>query len=785
MMIKYRIADVAKDFGKPNKDVTEILGKYTAQAPKSNAQTLQETDLNVVFEALTQGNQIGSVDEVFAPAAEAAKKRKEESEARIIAHEKAQSEKPSTPGVAPSAQPIAGAPVSADGKVEIVAASNDVKGPRVTLVDTRKSTVDLDKYTKSVDSLVPEKSKSMAQAQNKQKFVRNNKRNPFMGNKKRQEEQDKLKRLQQERLKKIILKVKIPDEITVGELALRLKKSAADVIKQLMKLGVMANITEVIDFDTASLVAIEFGAKIEHEVIVTIEERLIDASEDVETNLTPRAPVVVVMGHVDHGKTSLLDAIRDAHVTTGEAGGITQHIGAYSVQLGDRPITFLDTPGHAAFTSMRARGAQITDIAILVVAADDGIMPQTIEAINHAKAAEIPIIVAVNKMDKDGANPDKILQQLTEYELVPEDWGGDTIVCKISALNHTGIDELLEMVILTADMRELKANPDRLAKGAVIEAKLDRGRGPVATVLIQNGTLKSGDIVIAGKTVGRVRAMTNDRGEKLEIAGPSMPVEIIGLAEVPEAGDMFYAVEDERMARVLAAQRKTEEKDEVARLQQKVTLENLFEQIQEGEMKDFNIIVKADVQGSAEAVTASLQKLSNEEVRVRVLHAGVGGISESDVMLASASGAIIVGFNVRSEPDAADSAARQDVEIRSYSIIYDCIEEIEDAMKGMLAPIYKEVVIGHAEIRQVFKVTNVGTIGGCYVTDGKMQRAAQVRIVRDSIVVHEGVLSTLKRFKDDAKEVASNYECGMSFEKYNDIKAGDTVEAFIMEEIKR
>ena len=491
------------------------------------------------------------------------------------------------------------------------------------------------------------------------------------------------------------------------------------------------------------------------------------------------------MGHVDHGKTSLLDAIRHAHVTEGEAGGITQHIGAYQVQLDDRLITFLDTPGHAAFTSMRARGAQVTDVAILVVAADDGVMPQTVEAINHAKAAGVPIIVAVNKIDKEGANPDRVLQQLTEYELVPEEWGGDTIVCNISAKQNIGIENLLEMVLLTADIQELKANPDRRAKGTVIEAKLDRGRGPVATILIQNGTLHTGDIVIAGKTVGRVRAMTDDRGRKLDSAGPSMPVEIIGLSEVPDAGDLFYAVEDERMARELAEQRKTEEKDEKAKMQEKITLENLFSHIKEGEVKDFNIIVKADVQGSAEAVTASLRKLSNEEVRVQVIHSGVGGINESDVMLAAASGAIIVGFNVRPEPAAADSAARQDVEIRTYRIIYDCLEEIESAMKGMLAPKFQEVVIGHAEVRQTFKVSGVGTIAGCYVTDGKVQRAAQVRIVRDNIVIHEGVLSTLRRFKDDAKEVSSGYECGMSFEKYNDIKEGDVIEAFVMEEIKR
>ena len=777
MMIKYRVSDVAKDFGRPNKEIAEILGDYL-QAPKSNAQALKEPELDVIFEYLTQKNQVESLDQVFAPAAEAAQKRRQESEKRIL--EKQQKEQPKT-------QKAAEAPKE-QGKVVIEQQpTSSAKGPRTTRVDTRGNSVDLSKYDERMDQLVPERAQKINNTpQGKQKIKRQADRRGFVSNKKRQEEQERLRRLQmQEKAKKVQLKVLIPDEINVGELAVRLKKTAADVIKQLMKLGVMANVSQSVDFDTASLVAEEFGAKVEHEVIVTIEEKLIDDSTDDEKNLQPRPPVVVVMGHVDHGKTSLLDAIRHAHVTEGEAGGITQHIGAYQVQLDDRLITFLDTPGHAAFTSMRARGAQVTDVAILVVAADDGIMPQTVEAINHAKAAGVPIIVAVNKIDKEGANPDRVLQQLTEYELVPEEWGGDTIVCNISAKQNIGIENLLEMVLLTADILELKANPDRRAKGTVIEAKLDRGRGPVATILIQNGTLHTGDIVIAGKTVGRVRAMTDDRGRKLDSAGPSMPVEIIGLSEVPDAGDLFYAVEDERMARELAEQRKTEEKDEKAKMQEKITLENLFSHIKEGEVKDFNIIVKADVQGSAEAVTASLRKLSNEEVRVQVIHSGVGGINESDVMLAAASGAIIVGFNVRPEPAAADSAARQDVEIRTYRIIYDCLEEIESAMKGMLAPKFQEMVIGHAEVRQTFKVSGVGTIAGCYVTDGKVQRAAQVRIVRDNIVIHEGVLSTLRRFKDDAKEVSSGYECGMSFEKYNDIKEGDVIEAFVMEEIKR
>ncbi len=778
MMIKYRVSDVAKDFGKPNKEIAEILGAYL-QAPKSNAQALKEPELDVIFEYLTQKNQAESLDALFAPAAEAAQKRRQQSEQRMLEKQKKETKTAPAKQERPAKEAKEAAP-------QVAAEQPSAKGPRTTRVDTRGNSVDLSKYDERIDQLVPEKAQKINQPQGKQKIKRQADRRGFVSNKKRQEEQERLRRMQmQERAKKAQLKVLIPDEINVGELALRLKKTAADVVKQLMKLGVMANVSQSVDFDTASLVAEEFGAKVEKEVIVTIEERLIDDSTDDEKNLQPRPPVVVVMGHVDHGKTSLLDAIRNANVTEGEAGGITQHIGAYQVQLDQRLITFLDTPGHAAFTSMRARGAQVTDVAILVVAADDGVMPQTVEAINHAKAANVPIIVAVNKIDKEGANPDRVLQQLTEYELVPEQWGGDTIVCNISAKQKIGIENLLEMVLLTADIQELRANPGRRAKGTVVEAKLDKGRGPVATVLIQNGTLNAGDIVIAGKTVGRVRAMTDDKGRRLEQAGPSMPVEIIGLSEVPDAGDLFYAVEDERMARELAEQRKTEEKDERAKLQQKVTLENLFSHIKEGEIKDFNIIVKADVQGSAEAVTASLRKLSNEEVRVQVIHSGVGGVNESDVMLAAASGAIIVGFNVRPEPAAADSAARQDVQIRTYRIIYDCLEEIESAMKGMLAPKYREAVIGHAEVRQTFKVSGVGTIAGCYVTDGKVQRAAQVRIVRDSIVIHEGVLSTLRRFKDDVREVASGYECGVSFEKFNDIKEGDIIEAFVMEEIAR
>ena len=552
-----------------------------------------------------------------------------------------------------------------------------------------------------------------------------------------------------------------------------------------MKNGIMASLSQLIDFDTAAIIAEELGCVVEKEVIVTIEEKLIDVSEDREEDLETRAPVVVVMGHVDHGKTSLLDYIRKANVVSGEAGGITQHIGAYQVDVNGNPVTFLDTPGHEAFTAMRARGAMITDVAILVVAADDGIMPQTVESINHAKAAEIPIIVAINKMDKPTANPDRIMQQLTEYELVPEEWGGETIICPISAKTGQGLDELLEMVILTAEVQELKANPNRRAKGTVIEARLDKTRGPVATLLVQNGTLKQGDIVIAGTAVGRVRVMTNDKGRTVKTAGPSVPVEITGLAEVPAPGDEFNAVTDERMARELVEQRKQAQKDAAAKMMQKVSLDNLFAKMQEGEMKTLNLIVKADVQGSAEAVKASLEKISNEEVRVKVIHAGVGAINESDVLLASTAGAIIVGFNVRPDTAAQASGQRANVDMRFYRVIYDAIDEIEAAMTGMLAPKFEEVVIGHAEVRQTYKVSSVGTVCGCMVKDGKITRDAQVRILRDNIVIYEGEVGSLQRFKDAVKEVVSGYECGMTIAGYNDIHEFDVFECFAMQEVKR
>ena len=576
----------------------------------------------------------------------------------------------------------------------------------------------------------------------------------------------------------------IPDEITVGELASRLKATAADVIKRLMAMGVMASVNETIDYDTAALVAIEMNAKVEHEIKVTLEERLIDTQEDAEENLVTRAPVVVVMGHVDHGKTSLLDAIRNTNVVSGEAGGITQAIGAYRVHINNRDITFLDTPGHAAFTAMRARGALMTDIAILVVAADDGIMPQTVEAINHAKAANVSIIVAINKIDKPGADPDKVKQGLTEYGLVPEEWGGDVICVPVSAVKHTNIDQLLEMVLLVADMKELKANPNRAALGTVVEARLDKGRGPVATMLVQNGTLHTGDVIIAGTSVGRVRSMTDDHGRKITEAGPAVPVEITGLSEVPGAGDTFNAVADEKMARELVEQRKEKEKNELLGSAQKITLDNLFDTMQAGEIKQLSIIVKADVQGSVEAVKQSLEKLSNDEVKVNVIHGAVGAINQSDVMLAQTSNAIIIGFNVRPQPAAAANAELVKVEIRLYRIIYDCIEDVEAAIKGMLAPKIREVVLGKAEVRNTFKVPGVGTVAGAYVLDGKVARNAMIRVVRDGIVICEDKISSLKRFKDDAKEVAQSYECGIGLEKFNDIKDGDILEAFLLEEYR-
>ena len=659
------------------------------------------------------------------------------------------------------------------------------RGEQVTkMVDTRGSYVELDKYNERYETIAPAGRMSNDSFQRKQKIQQKsqNKGKPY--NSKRETEAQKLKRLELERARKQQLKVQIPDEIVVSELASRLKVTATEVIKKLFNLGVMANLNETIDFDTASLVAEELGAKVEKEVVVTIEERLFEDTPDDPESLQPRDPVVVVMGHVDHGKTSLLDYIRHSSVTSTEAGGITQHIGAYRVHINDRDITFLDTPGHEAFTSMRARGASITDIAILVVAADDGIMPQTVEAINHAKAAGVSIIVAINKMDKEGANPDKIKEELTKYDLVCEEWGGDVICVPVSAKTGENIDTLLEMVCLTADVLELKANPNRLATGAVIEAKLDKGRGPVATVLVQNGTLHSGDVLIAGMSVGRVRVMRDDKGRTVKEAGPSVPVEIMGLADVPSAGDTFAAVEDEKLARELVEKRRQEAKEAQFKAYHQVTLDNLFSSIEEGTVKELPIIVKADVQGSVEAVKQSLEKLSNEEVRVRVIHGAVGAVSESDVMLAAASGAIIVGFNVRPHPSAQDNAKRDGIEIRLYRVIYDAIEDITAAMKGMLAPKFREVELGRVEVRQVYKITNVGMVAGSYVLDGKVARNGQVRIVRDGIIVGDDKIAGLQRFKDSVKEVAAGYECGISLEKFTDFKVGDILEAYVMEEYR-
>ena len=806
--IKQKIKEVADDFQMPAKQVIEIVGKFFDK-PKSSSQNLSEDQLNVVFDYITKNHQIDSLEQVFAvksaaPApAPAPAPAQQPQQARAQQQtqprpqqanaQRAPQNAPARPAQQPqqsrpqqqSSQPARPAAPAQQAQQPAKPKEPERKRER-RVIDTSAVTVNADRYDDRVDSLVSERVQNYKGG--KQKIAsKNNKKQQQarkFGTKSRSEEQEKMRRLQLEIAKKAQLVVKIPDEITVGELASRMKKTAAEVMKCLIKNGVMATVNQTIDFDTAEFVAVELGCKVEKEVVVTIEEKLFDDHQDTADELVTRPPVVVVMGHVDHGKTSLLDYIRNAHVASGEAGGITQHIGAYTTQVNGQPITFLDTPGHAAFTEMRARGAMCTDIAILVVAADDGIMPQTIEAINHAKAANIPIIVAVNKMDKHGANPDRILTQLTEHGLTPAEWGGETEVCKISAKTGMGIDDLLETVILTAEVEELKANPNRAGKGCVLEARLDKARGPIATLLVQNGTLHQGDLIIAGTAVGRVRVMTNDKGAQVKDAGPSIPVEITGLAEVPAPGDEFNVVADERMARQLVEQRKQKIKDDANKLNQKVTLESLFSKLQEGEMKELNLIIKADVQGSAEALKASLEKISNDEVRVSVIHTGVGAINESDILLASTSNAIVIGFNVRPNDLAQAAAKRDNVDMRMYRVIYDAINEISDAMKGMLAPKYHEVIIGHAEVRQTYKVSAIGTIAGCYVKDGKITRDASVRVLRDNIVIHEGKLGSLQRFKDSVKEVAQNYECGMSIEKFNDIKEGDIFECFVMEQIK-
>ncbi len=822
---KYRVHEVAKDFGMNSKKILEILEKHTDEVRK-HMTALEDKELDIIFETITQQNEVASFDAFFtagerekkeaeaaaenkaeaetqkAPAKEAkgekkpektyAKEKKADSKKEEKLSQKVKAEKSDKPqqkkpegkkeekAPAKAAQPQQAAQPKKEKSDKLQARTKGEK----RRVDTRSSNVDLEKYNERYEEIAPaNRMKDMGGGKQKLKQKSQQYRKQGTRSGKRETEAERLKRIANERAKKT-LTVKIPEEITVGALAELLRRTAAEVIKEMFKLGTMATVNQVIDFDTAEIVATELGAKVEKEVVVSIEERIIDDRVDSEEELLPRDPVVVVMGHVDHGKTSILDAIRNASVTSTEAGGITQHIGAYRVDLDGQKITFLDTPGHAAFTSMRARGAMATDIAVLVVAADDGIMPQTIEAINHAKAAEVQIIVAINKMDKEGANPDRIKQQLTEHGLVPEEWGGETICVPVSAKTHMGIDSLLESILLVAEMAELKANPNRAAKGVVIEARLDKGRGPIATLLVQNGTLNAGDIVVAGQSVGRVRVMSNERGQRIKQAGPSVPVEITGLDETPNAGDSFDVASDEKLARELVEKKKHDAKQEQWNAQQKVTLDNLFSSLKEGEMKDLNIVVKADVNGSVEAVKQNLEKLSNDEVKVRVIHGGVGAVNESDVQLAAVSNAIIVGFNVRPDTNAQTLAERDSVEMRMYRVIYDCIEEIEAAMKGMLAPKFREVALGRIEVRNVMNLSSAGKIAGSYVLDGKVTRNAQIRVVRDGIVITEDSISSLRRFKDDVKEVMSGFECGIGLEKFNDIKEGDIFECFMMEEYR-
>ena len=810
MIVKYKVSDFAKDLSISAKKVLDELNAMGSTG-KKNSSTLEENELNYLLEKFSKDNSVKSLDE-FLNSAKAPKAEPKPAEKK--AQPKAE-KKPEAPKAEPAkaeAKPAAkhdskkneqhkkreektvslselaretGAKATAAPAQAVSVRRED---NQVT-VDTRTVDMNVDRFDARYDDLASTKNtenrRKPTPQGNKQKFTQRGQRQRQQFQKgKRETEFERLQRIQLEKARNAQLKVLIPDEITVGELAARLKQQAGKVIAKFMQMGEMHAINDIIDFDTASLLAEEFHAKVEHEVHVTIEERLFTQEEDSQEDLVERPPVVCVMGHVDHGKTSILDAIRKTNVTAGEAGGITQAIGAYQVKVNDSLITFLDTPGHEAFTSMRARGANMTDIAVLVVAADDGIMPQTVESINHAKAANVKLIVAMNKMDKPTANPERVMEGLTKYGIITEDWGGDVACIPVSALTGMGINDLLERIALEAEVMELKANPNRRAKGVVIEARLDKSRGPVATLLVQNGTLKQGDIVIAGTAVGRVRVMTNDKGRTVKTAGPSVPVEITGLADVPTPGDEFNAVTDERMARELVEQRRQAQKDALAKMNQKVTLDNLFAKMQEGEMKELPLIVKADVQGSAEALKSSLEKISNEEVRVRVIHAGVGAINESDILLASTAGAIVVGFNVRPDAAAAASAHRANVDMRFYRVIYDAIDEIEAAMKGMLAPKFEEVVIGHAEVRMTYKVSAIGTIAGCMVKDGKVTRDSQVRVLRDNIVIHEGEIGSLQRFKDAVKEVAAGYECGMSIEKFNDIKEGDIFECFVMEQIK-
>ncbi|MBE6783660.1 MAG: translation initiation factor IF-2 [Ruminococcaceae bacterium] len=786
---KYKVADLAKDFGKQNKEIIELLAEGSDEPKKKATTALESKDLDLFFNKITEKNQVENFDRYFALAAEAPKKEvvaeKEEVKAEKPAAEakdKKDENKPAQKKSAPQAQQ----PAQKKKEKQDKPMQSRTKGEART-INTRAEEVELDKYNERYENIAPADRHRSDSVSNKQKLKQKSqqyRKQQGMRSKKKETEKERMARLEAERAKRPQLVIKVPEEIVVSDLAALLKVTGAEVVKKLFQFGMMVNLNQTIDFDTAEIIATELGAKVEKEVVVTIEERIIDDSDDDETTLEPRCPVVVVMGHVDHGKTSILDAIRNTSVTAGEAGGITQHIGAYMVNVGGEKITFLDTPGHAAFTSMRARGAKATDIAVLVVAADDGIMPQTVEAINHAKAADVSIIVAINKMDRPGANPDRIMQQLTEYEIIPEEWGGDTICVPVSAKMHQNIDKLLESILLIAEMKELKANPNRAAKGVVIEARLDKGRGPVATLLVQKGTLREGDVIVAGTAVGRVRVMQNENGKKLKKAGPSVPVEITGLVEVPQAGDTFDAVSDEKLARALVEQRKDEIKEAKWGSVQKVTLDNLFDSIQQGSMKELNIIVKADVQGSAEAVKQNLEKLSNEEVRVRVIHNGVGAVNESDVMLAQASGALIVGFNVRPDAVAKSNAERDGVEIRTYRIIYDCIEEIESAMKGMLDAKTREVIVGSVEVRNVIKISSVGNIAGSYVQDGKIHRGDKIRVIRDGVVIADDEIASLRREKDDVKEVNSGYECGIGLGKYGDIKVGDIFEVYVIEEYR-
>ncbi len=808
MEIKHKLGDVAKQLNVPNKKIADLLAELGDDSAKHTT-VLGEKEMNYIVDRLSAENSEKDLNGYFNNTGASEKPAQNKNAAKPAQNGKNSNQgnknnqnKPRQNADAPKAKPqneilkradgsIVEMPQKKQRKKEDTAASEPIVLKRETVtvtVDTRTVDVNLDKFNEKYNDLAAtrevENRKKPMPAGNKQKFGNKQNKKNQQFQKRRETEAERLQRIQLEKARKAQLKVTIPDEITVGELAAMLKQTAANVIKKLMGLGVMANIGQVIDFDTAAVVAEEMGAKVEREVKVTIEERLFEVDEDKDEDLQERPPVVVVMGHVDHGKTSILDAIRKSNVTAGEAGGITQHIGAYQVTADGKVITFLDTPGHEAFTSMRARGANLTDIAVLVVAADDGIMPQTVESINHAKAAGVSIIVAINKMDKPTANPERVMEQLTQYELVPEEWGGDVICVPVSALTGKGISDLLENINLVAEVKELKANPNRRAKGAVIEARLDKGQGTIATLLVQKGTLRKGDVIIAGTAVGRVRTMKNDKGVFIEEAGPSTPVEITGLTEVPVAGDLFDAVEDERLARELADRRATEAKEQQFRNYQKVTLDNLFSQIAEGERKQLDIIVKADVQGSAEAVKQSLEKLSNDEVRVKVIHAGVGAVNKSDVMLANAGNAIIIGFNVRPDAVAKEEAAQCEVEMRMYRVIYDAINDVTDAMKGMLAPKIREVEMGHAEVRQVYKISSVGMVAGSYVQGGKIVRNAKIRVVRDGIVIADDQVAGLRRFKDDVKEVAQGYECGISLEKFSDLKEGDILEAYILEEYR-